>query len=423
VYAPFARRVPFALVLGDDREPIRVLRVIARLNVGGPSLHVSYLTEGLDRCGYRTTLAAGSISGGEGDMAFVAAQRGIEVEWIPGLQREVSPARDLAVVRQLVELIRRERPHVLHTHTAKAGTVGRLAAIASGRARPAVIVHTYHGHMLKHEFGPLREQIYRGVERSLAPVADALVVVSPEIRDELVELGIAPPMRFAVVRLGIDLSERVGGVEAGAALRARLGVPADRFLVGWVARMTAAKQPGDALVILRKLRDRGCDAGLVMVGDGPERESLELQARDLGLAEGVFFAGFQDDVGPWFHAFDALTLPSRTEGTPVSAIEALAAGKPVVATRVGGVEDVVHDGEDGFLVSFGDTDAASERLHRLADDPKLRKRLGTSGQAKVLQRYRVPRLVGDVDRLYRSLLAAKGYAVAAHGTTTAVGRG
>jgi len=453
VYVPFAPRVPFALVLvprlnpfrrfapqaggapgryrdghapvpygvsdrrfrggalGDDREPIRVLRVIARLNVGGPSLHVSYLTEGLETRGYETTLAAGRLSDGEGNMAFVAAGRGIDVEWIPHLQREISPARDIAVVRHLADVIRRERPHVLHTHTAKAGAVGRLAALASGRARPPVIVHTFHGHMLKNEFDPVRERVFRNIERRLAPVADALVTVSPEVRDELVEIGIAPAKQFAVVRLGIELSERVGGTKEGAALRADLGVPVDRFMVGWVGRMTAVKQVGDVLKTVRKLRDRGCDAALVIVGDGPDRDSLEQRARKLGLDEGVFFVGFQQDVGPWFHAFDTLLLPSRSEGTPVSAIESLAAGKPVVATRVGGVADVVHEGEDGFLVSFGDTDGATDRLQRLAADPELRRRLGEAGRQRILRRYRVPRLVEDIDCLYRSLLAEKGFSV------------
>lgn len=465
MYVPFARRLPFALVLvprlnsfrrfasqaggapgryrdghapvpygvsdrrfrggalGDDREPIRVLRVIARLNVGGPSLHVTYLTEGLEARGYRTTLAAGKISGGEGDMAFVAAGRGIEVEWIPHLQREISPARDMAVVRHLTEVIRRERPHVLHTHTAKAGAVGRLAALACGSARPPVIVHTFHGHVFKNNFDPVRERVFRSIERRLAPVADALVTVSPEVRDELVETGIAPATQFAIVRLGIELSERVGGAAEGGALRADLGLPVDRFTVGWVGRMTAVKQAGDVLVTVRRLRDRGCDTAVIMVGDGPDRDSLERQARELGLDEGVFFVGFQQDVGPWFDAFDTLLLPSRSEGTPVSAIESLAAGKPVVATRVGGVADVVRDGIDGYLVEFGDVQAAADRLAQLAADPELRRRLGTAGRDRVLRRYRVPRLVEDVDRLYRALLAEKGFSVTAGGGPATENRG
>jgi glycosyltransferase involved in cell wall biosynthesis len=274
-----------------------------------------------------------------------------------------------------------------------------------------VVVHTFHGHNLKGQFDPARTQAFATIERGLARTTDALVAVSPEVRDELVEAGVAPATRFAVVRLGIDLSERMEGASGGAALRASLAIPADRFCVGWVARMTAVKQPEDVLGTMRQLRDRGVDAALILVGDGPERAGLEARARELGLDEGLYFVGFQNDVGPWFHAFDAMLLTSRSEGTPVSAIEALASGRPVVATDVGGTRDVVTDGISGFLVPFGDVASGAERLSRLANDPGLRERMGAAGQASTQARYAVPRLVGDIDRLYRSLLQAKGIAV------------
>ena len=182
--------------------------MIARLNVGGPALHVSYLTDGLAERGYATTLAAGTISDGEGNMAFVATRRGIEVTPVPGLQRDVSPLADAQVVRELADLIRTVRPHILHTHTAKAGAVGRTAARVAGSDRPPVVVHTFHGHTLRGYFGPAKERVYRQIERRLAREADALIAVSPEVHDELVELGVAPASHFAVVRLGIELSER-----------------------------------------------------------------------------------------------------------------------------------------------------------------------------------------------------------------------
>ena len=175
-------------MLGAD-EPIRVLRVIARLNVGGPSLHVSYLTEGLASRGYETTLAAGEISEGEASMAFVAEQRGIDVRPVPALQREVSPFGDSKAVRYLARLIRQERPHVLHTHTAKAGAVGRAAARLAGSARPPVVVHTFHGHTLEGYFGPAKQAAYRIVEHALAQETDALIAVSPEVRDDLLAIG------------------------------------------------------------------------------------------------------------------------------------------------------------------------------------------------------------------------------------------
>ena len=389
-------------------EPIRVLRVIARLNVGGPALHVAYLSAGLQERGYETTLVAGELARGEESMAAVAEGRGVEVLAVSELHREVSPVRDLVAAFRLAGLIRKLRPHVVHTHTAKAGAVGRVAVLLSGvRPRP-IVVHTFHGHVLRGYFGPLQESGFRLLERLLARGTDALVAVSPQVRDDLVGLGVAPADRFVVVRLGIELEERVGGDgDARARARQLLGVPDDRFLVGWMGRMTAVKRTDDVLLAFKELRDRGVDAGLCLVGDGPDRDGLEERAYELGIARHLFSLGYQDAVADWYAAFDVLILPSANEGTPVSVIEALAARRPVVATDVGGVSDVVRDGVDGFLVEAGDTSALAERLAVLAGDEALRTRMGEAGRERVLRRYAVSRLVDDVDRLYRSLLATR----------------
>ena len=389
-------------------EPIRVLRVIARLNVGGPALHVAYLSAGLQERGYETTLVAGELARGEESMAAVAEGRGVEVLAVSELHREVSPVRDLVAAFRLAGLIRKLRPHVVHTHTAKAGAVGRVAVLLSGARPRPIVVHTFHGHVLRGYFGPLQESGFRLLERLLARGTDALVAVSPQVRDDLVGLGVAPPERFVVVRLGIELEERVGGDgDARARTRRLLGVPDDRFLVGWMGRMTAVKRTDDVLLAFKELRDRGVDAGLCLVGDGPDRDGLEERAYELGIARHVFSLGYQDAVADWYAAFDVLILPSANEGTPVSVIEALAARRPVVATDVGGVSDVVRDGVDGFLVDAGDTSALAERLATLAGDEALRTRMGEAGRERVLQRYAVSRLVDDVDRLYRSLLATR----------------
>jgi glycosyltransferase involved in cell wall biosynthesis len=186
-----------------------------------------------------------------------------------------------------------------------------------------------------------------------------------------------------------------------------LGLPADRFVVGWIGRMTAVKRTDDVLLALRALRERGVDAVLCMVGDGPGRDDVERQAHELGIARHCFYLGYQEDVAPWLAGMDAFVLPSSNEGTPASAIEALAAGRPVVATRVGGLPDVVREGESGFLVEPGDVDALADRLAELARDPKLRERMGAAGREGTPSRYAVARLVDDVDRLYRSLLEAR----------------
>jgi glycosyltransferase involved in cell wall biosynthesis len=388
-------------------EPVRVLRVIARLNMGGPALHVAYLTAGLAERGYETTLVAGSLARGEDSMAFVADELGIEVERIEELHREISPLRDAVAIVRLARLIRRVRPHILHTHTAKAGAVGRLAALLAGDARPPIVVHTFHGHVLRGYFDPLRTAGFRLLERWLATKTTALVAVSPQVRDDLVSLGVAPRERFVVVRVGIELEQRVAAERDGRGESRRvLGIGPDRFAVGWIGRMTGVKRTDDVLRAFRRLRDRGVDACLCMIGDGPDRAAVERRAHELGLMRDTLFLGYQEEVAPFYAAFDAMILPSINEGTPVSAIEALAAGRPVVATRVGGVPDVVREGEDGFLVEPGDVDALAERLARLAADPELRERFGAAGRARVIPRYSVARLVDDIDLLYRSLLAS-----------------
>ena len=375
--------------------------------MGGPALHVAYLTAGLRERGYDTTLVAGTLARGEDSMAFVAEGLGVEVVSIPELGREISPFRDLFATFRLAALIRRERPQILHTHTAKAGTVGRVAALLAGRARPPIVVHTFHGHVLRGYFGPVRSGFFRLLERWLAKHTTALVAVSPQVRDDLVTLGVAAPEKFTVVRLGIELDERVGAEANGREeTRRYLGIPPKRFAVGWVGRMTAVKRTDDVLDGFKRLRARGVDATLCLVGDGPDRASLERRAHELGIIRDTLFLGYQEDVGPHYAAFDALVLPSGNEGTPVSVIEALAAGTPVVATRVGGVPDVVRHGQDGFLVEPGESEAFADRLAQLARDPVLRERLGAAGRTRVLPRYAVDRLVDDVDRLYRALLSA-----------------
>jgi glycosyltransferase involved in cell wall biosynthesis len=391
--------------LPESEPRTKILRVIARLNMGGPALHVAYLTAGLRERGYDTTLVAGSLARGEDSMAFVADARDVQIVRIDQLGREISPLRDLVATVRLAWLIRRERPDILHTHTAKAGTVGRVAALLAGRRRPRIVAHTFHGHVLRGYFGPVRSWFFLLLERWLASRTTALIAVSPQVRDDLVALGVAPPERFVVIRLGIELGERVAPEQNGRAESRRyLGIEPDRFAVGWIGRMTAVKRTDDVLVAFKRLRDEGVDAVLCMVGDGPDRQDLERRAHELGIVRDTLFLGYQEDVAPFYAAFDALVLPSSNEGTPVSAIEALAAGRPVVATRVGGVPDVVQEGDDGFLVEPGATDDLADRLAQLARDPELRERMGRAGRERVLPRYAVERLVDDVDRLYRSLL-------------------
>jgi len=388
---------------------VKVVRVIARLNVGGPALHVAYLTAGLAERGYDTTLVAGTIARGEESMAFVADAHNVKIQPLVELHREISPIRDLRAIVRLAQLIRRERPTILHTHTAKAGAVGRIAALLARDARPPIVVHTFHGHVLRGYFGSVMSFAFRTLERLLACTTTALIAVSPEVRDDLVALHVAPASKFTVVRLGIDLAQRVDNDgERRRETRRQMGLRDDTFVVGWVGRMTAVKNTDSVVQALRQLMERGIDAYAVLVGDGPDRDHLERYARDLGVIKRCLFLGYQEDVARFYDAMDVLLLPSINEGTPVSVIEALAAGRPAVATRVGGIPDVVRDGVDGFLVDLGDADALADRLADLAADPIRRAEMGEAGRARVFERYAVERLVDDVDKLYRLLLATRG---------------
>ncbi len=228
----------------DMEQRIRVLRLIARLNVGGPALHVSYLTRGLADRGYDTTLVAGQVGAAEGSMEYAARDLGVEPLFLPMLQRDIDAGHDVGAVLRVRDLIRTLRPDILHTHTAKAGAVGRLAAAIARVPDPPVIVHTFHGHVLRGYFGPAKTFAFRETERSLARRTDRLIAVSPEVRDELVAQRIAPFEKFAVVRLGLDLDKRATAdpVEA-AALRARLGV-GDRGAADRLARADDRDQAG-----------------------------------------------------------------------------------------------------------------------------------------------------------------------------------
>jgi glycosyltransferase involved in cell wall biosynthesis len=392
-------------------ERVRVLRVIARLNVGGPALHVSYLTKGLDERGYDTMLVAGRVGGSEGSMEYASRELGVEPHYLAPLKRDISAWSDSAAMWSIRGLIREYRPHIVHTHTAKAGAVGRMAALMARLPEPPIVVHTFHGHVLRGYFDPKRTAAFRAIERSLARKTDRLIAVSPEVRDDLVEEGVAPLEKFEVIRLGLDLDRRATPDPAQSAeLRARLGVGDSSLLIAWLGRMTQIKRVDDLLSAFADLRARGIDAHLALAGDGPLRLGLEELARELGVGDRAHFIGLQREVAPLYGAADVVALTSGNEGTPVTLIEALAAGTAIVSTDVGGVRDVVRDGETGLLVEAGDTIGIASAFERLASDQGLRRRLAEGGKTDVRQRYSVERLVADVDALYRRLLDERGVA-------------
>jgi glycosyltransferase involved in cell wall biosynthesis len=379
---------------------MKIVHAIARLNVGGAALSVLELAAEQQKRGHEVLVVAGTIPPGEASMEHVADELGVPSLHLPALRREVSPIHDAAAVRALHRVLRVRRPDVLHTHTAKAGTTGRVAALLRARNRPEAVVHTYHGHVLRGYFSPRRERAYRLVERALAHATDALVAVSDEVRDDLVRFGVAPPEKFTVIPYGFDLDKRLGSKnETRAAKRAEADL-GESFAIGWAGRLTEIKRPLDLVRVLAQVPE----ATLVLAGDGELRGDVEALVAHLGLVERVRLLGYVRDMGSWYSAFDAFLLTSANEGAPVVAIEALAAGVPVVATAAGGTGTVVDAGETGFLTPVGAVDELATRLRELRDDDTLRSRMGDEGARRMRTRFSIARMVDDVDSLYGRIL-------------------
>ncbi len=391
--------------------------MIARLNMGGPA-HQACLLSGrrVDPRRYETLLVHGRLAAGEGSLADLVDAEGVREQRLDALSPRISPLADAVALRELVRLIRAFEPDIVHTHTAKAGFLGRRAAIAASRRRGVrpVLVHTYHGHVLEGYFGPLKQGTYRALERSLAKRTDRLIGVSATTVDDLVRLRIAPPERFSVIPLGLDLTgfgERPERIRAE--LRGELGVAEDDVLVSFVGRLVPIKRLDVLLRAVARARSAGSPLRLAVVGDGELRASLTALATELGISGSVTWLGYRRDLPDLAAAADIAALSSDNEGTPVSLIEAAAGGLPAISTDVGGVGEVVRDGISGTLVAAGDHAAFAAALGKLAADPAMRRRMGQAGRDHALSRYSAERLIGDISALYEELLGDRTAAMGA----------
>ncbi len=404
---PRSRSPPTDLA-ATPREPVRVVRIIARLNIGGPAIQAITLTDRLRERGYATILVRGVEEPDEGTMDDLARRLGVEPVRVPAMRRNPS-WRDLPALFSLTRIIRRERPAIVHTHAAKAGTLGRVAALLAfptRRSRP-LLVHTYHGHSLSGYFSDRTAGVYRAVERVLGRFTDRLIAVSDEVRDELVEMHVAPSSKFEVVPLGFDLApfavEGPARYQAREALRAELGIRLEDRLVTMIARLVPIKRVDRFLRVAALLADLP-GVRFLVVGDGELRDRLKASPDAQELGERLIWAGFRRDVAAVCFASDLVVQTSDNEGTPVSLIEAQATGIPVVSTRVGGTPSVVIDGVTGALVDAQDISGFAARVRALLDDPDARTTMGAAGRKRTLEQFTLDRLVERVDQTYTKLL-------------------
>ena len=389
----------------------RVVRLITRLNIGGPSIQAVTLSDRLRAHGFETVLAHGRLGPGEGDMSYLLSPT-VEAEQILDLQRAISPLDDMRAIRRVLRLLRRVKPAILHTHMAKAGAVGRTAAVLYNRsvARSARIrlVHTYHGHVLEGYFSPLKTAVFIRTEQALARVTDRLIAISPQIRRDLLDTyRIGREEQYAVVPLGFDLTSLAKVADADRRrARASLQLPPEALVVSTVGRLTAIKQHELFLDVARRVRAIEPRAIFLIVGDGERRGELETLAQSLQITDAVRFLGWRRDLDVVNGATDVFALTSRNEGTPVALIEAMAAAVPGVSTDVGGVGDVIADPSIGRRVPDGDAEAFANAVIEMLHAPG-RGEMGQRARQHVLARYGLDRLAADIAALYGEMLGTR----------------
>lgn len=388
-------------------KKIKILRLITRLNIGGPAIHTILLSHELDKKSYQTILVNGSEGKKEGNMTALAQEKGVKPVLIPDLGREIDLKKDLKALYKIYKLIKDERPDIVHTHTAKAGAIGRIAAWLAG---VPTIVHTFHGHVLEGYFGRLKTWIFIIIERMLARLTDKIITLSEGLKKELVNIKIAPSSKISIIPLGLELDRFISPDVRKNRFKMSLGIAPDTLLVGIVGRLVPIKGHRVFLEAACKIMKLKLDAGdkqpvkFIIVGDGELRSELEEYTDRLGIREHVIFTGFRKDLPDIYADTDIVVLSSYNEGTPVSLIEAMTAGVPIVATKVGGVSDFIDDGVTGLLVPAGDADALAAGVIMLLDDPALREQIGENVRKAVYPKYDISNLVKNIDELYNMLL-------------------
>ena len=387
--------------MSEEKRKIRVLRVISRLNTGGPARHVSILGARMDPEAFECLLAAGVVMEYEGDMSHLPKELGAETVTVPTLRREISLVDDLRSFFGLRKIIREFRPDVVHTHASKAGALGRMAAWLAG---VPVLVHTFHGHVFRGYFGERKTGMLIRLERFLAKRSAAIVTLCESQRNEIAETyRIAPKEKVRVIPLGLDLEPFRRTERNAGTLRGMIGAGTDTPVVATVGRLVRIKDQRTFLRAAKGVLEEIPDARFAVVGDGEERSDLESFCAELGITDAVTFTGWVDEISRVYADADVFALSSVNEGTPVSVIEAMASGCCVAATRAGGTVDVIRDGEDGLTVPVRDDGALADSIVRALRDRELRERLGAAARESS-RRYDAARLVTDIENLYRELL-------------------
>lgn len=406
---------------------MKVVRIIARLNVGGPARHVVWLTKELQTEEFSSVLLTGTVPEGEEDMSYFAQENEVKPVFIEEMSRELSP-KDVVSLWKVFRQIKREKPDIIHTHTAKAGTIGRVAGFfyrwltwqtLIGKPRRVKLVHTYHGHVFHSYYGKLKTRIFLFIEKTLAKLAtNKIVVISEQQFKEIHrDFGVGQASQFEIVPLGIDLAPFQDWRGKRNLLREEIGASDEEILVGIVGRLTEIKNISLFLKVAKLYQERKIADSprlkFIIIGDGNVRTELENEVETLDVKDVVKFLGNRNDTDVFYAGLDIVALTSLNEGTPLSLIEAMANEKAIISTAVGGVVDLLGEikenkndfkvCERGISVASDDAEVFYQGLIFLAKSENLRVELGDIGKKYVTANYSKERLVHDIMNLYRHL--------------------
>lgn len=392
---------------------IKVLRIIARLNIGGPAIHAILLTEGLPKDKFETLLVCGSIGKEEGDMLYYADEKKVRPYFLTQLKREISFKDDLIAIVKIFNIIKKEKPDIIHTHTAKAGVLGRIAAFFYNNLffpkKRIKLVHTFHGHVFSGYFNPLKSHFFVLFERFLAKFTDIIITVSDSVKSQLLSLKICAKHKIKVIPLGFELDKFLAIPQKNE----------DFLNVGIVGRLVPVKNHKLFLdTAARIIREDNIKLKFKIIGDGELRKELESYAKKLGIAQWCEFYGWQKDLTKIYSDLDIVALTSLNEGTPVSLIEAMASARPVIATNVGGIKDLLGGPVEinatmgygyqvlkrGIMVEPDDPACFARALFLFLKDKGLRNGMGANGRDYVKANFTKQRLLQDMEDLYCKIL-------------------
>lgn len=419
---------------------IKILRIFSRLNIGGPSIHTILLTAGLNSSSFESILVKGSEDKDEGNMLYLAEQKGVKPVIIPEMGRNISLLDDVKAFFKLYQLIKKEKPDIVHTHTAKAGALGRSAAILIKTQESLIkalkriffykdskldynnkrlrLVHTFHGHVFSKYFHPIISKIFLMIEKILSRFTDTIIAVSEEQRREILSFGIGNKDKVITVPLGLELDRFLNLRELKGKLRTELKLTEDIKLVGIVGRLVPIKNHKMFIDAVYKLKEKkeGIKAKFLIVGDGELRKKIKDYIREKELERNIIFLGFRKDMEVVYADLDIVVLTSLNEGLPVALIEAMASGKPVISTKVGGVVDLLGTIVDhniyeitdcGFLIQSGDSNGLALAMQELIENDSLREKMGEKGREIVYPKYDISRLIENIKNLYEEMVYDK----------------